>query len=360
MKILYGAAGEGMGHGMRVGVVGAHLEEQGHTVVVASSGGALAYLKKRFPGRALPLVGLGSVIVGNTVSPVETAIANAIEQVKALPYHAAAFVATATAIRPDVVITDFEPQVARWALFTSRPLIAIDNIHQATRCRHPSEITDQADAEHARKLKMVTRFMVPAATEFLVTVFAKTPVKHQPTTLHLPILRQAILSAKAGARVGNYVVTYFNDKADHRVLRELLLGLGVPVHAYGRPRQMVAEKDGAIEWRPFSEEEFIADLAGARAVISGAGFTLASECVFLGKPLLAVPFGGQFEQILNAYYLERLGYGERCDVLSAPRLRRFLDRAPAYAENLRGFVHDQNRALFAHVDQLLAQVEAAA
>ena len=46
-------------------------------------------------------------------------------------------------------------------------------------------------------------------------------------------------------------------------------------------------------------------------MITGGGFSLLSEAVALRKPVLSLPLHGQFEQTMNARYLERDGFG-RC------------------------------------------------
>lgn len=43
---------------------------------------------------------------------------------------------------------------------------------------------------------------------------------------------------------------------------------------------------------------FLQDLASAKAVMATAGFTLISESLQLGKPYLAMPMDGQYEQQL--------------------------------------------------------------
>ena len=47
--------------------------------------------------------------------------------------------------------------------------------------------------------------------------------------------------------------------------------------------------------------------------VDGGGFSLMSEAVHLNKPLLSIPLEKQFEQVLNALYLEHLGYGLHVD-----------------------------------------------
>jgi uncharacterized protein (TIGR00661 family) len=38
------------------------------------------------------------------------------------------------------------------------------------------------------------------------------------------------------------------------------------------------------------------------------GFSLVTEALHLGKPYLAVPVQHQFEQIFNAYWLDKMGH----------------------------------------------------
>ena len=49
--------------------------------------------------------------------------------------------------------------------------------------------------------------------------------------------------------------------------------------------------------------------------------------------MLSVPLEGQFEQTLNALYLQKLGYGEYHRELSEAAIAQFLERAPEYARN---------------------------
>jgi uncharacterized protein (TIGR00661 family) len=116
--------------------------------------------------------------------------------------------------------------------------------------------------------------------------------------------------------------------------------------------------DGSLTHRPFSEQTFIDDLASARAVVASAGFTLMGECVVMHKPLLAVPLSGQFEQVFNARYLAKLGYGAHAEAVDDASLQAFLARTAEYEQALSGYAHDGNRALLATLDELLDQAAA--
>jgi uncharacterized protein (TIGR00661 family) len=83
-----------------------------------------------------------------------------------------------------------------------------------------------------------------------------------------------------------------------------------------------------VEAKPLSPE-FVHDLARCACVVSTAGHQLISEACFLGKPMLAIPEPGQYEQYINAFYLEKVGGGRRCDLKAlSPRLvQDFADSA---------------------------------
>jgi hypothetical protein len=44
-------------------------------------------------------------------------------------------------------------------------------------------------------------------------------------------------------------------------------------------------------------------------VVCGGGHSMISEALYYGKPVISFPIKGAFEQFLNAFYIERLGYG---------------------------------------------------
>jgi UDP-N-acetylglucosamine:LPS N-acetylglucosamine transferase len=78
------------------------------------------------------------------------------------------------------------------------------------------------------------------------------------------------------------------------------------------------------------------------------------EAVVLGKPMLAVPLAGQFEQMLNSRYLEREGFGMWApDLDDAGVIARFLERTPECARKLAGYKQNGNTELLAAVDEFL-------
>ena len=62
----------------------------------------------------------------------------------------------------------------------------------------------------------------------------------------------------------------------------------------------------------------------------------------------------QFEQIFNAYWLEKAGYGAYWEELNKERVEAFLYNLPHYREALTQYSRRGNRALLEKVDELIA------
>ena len=76
-------------------------------------------------------------------------------------------------------------------------------------------------------------------------------------------------------------------------------------------------------------------------------------------PMLAVPLEHQFEQVLNARYLELEGFGREATRLTdAGVVKDFVAAIPACEEKLARYSQDNNQLLFRAVDELLDRAAA--
>jgi uncharacterized protein (TIGR00661 family) len=261
-----------------------------------------------------------------------------------LPGSVRRWMATVHEWRPDVVVTDFEPLSGLYARTTRTALVCVDNIHMIDRCKHDEEIIG-AETEDFRIARAVTRAMVPNAGDYVITTFFQPPLLRGRTELVPPIVRPEIVAAEPTR--GEHLIVY---SGGGEALTEALRDCGVPCHVYGmRDGEDVGTTDGCIEYRPRSIDGFLDDLVSCRGVITGGGFSLLSEAVYLGKPVLSVPLEGQFEQLMNARYLEREGYGLCAPVVDEATVQDFLARLDAFHEKLSGYEQDGNHVAMAAV-----------
>jgi UDP:flavonoid glycosyltransferase YjiC (YdhE family) len=98
-------------------------------------------------------------------------------------------------------------------------------------------------------------------------------------------------------------------------------------------------------------------LASAKAVVANGGLSLIGEALYLGKPIFSVPVRNQYEQILNARYLEILGYGLEAPKVDSQLLRLFLEEHGRYASRVAKHKQRGNEELHESVDRVMKRFE---
>lgn len=355
MRILYGVTGEGMGHAMRSRVVLEHILARGHEVEIVASSRAADYLQKRF-GSTTKIHGFHMVLEENRIRKGKTLWSNILEGGAGVPKNIAAYFDLIERFVPDVVISDFESWSYLYGKTHRLPVISIDNMQIINRCTHPPQIL-QGEMTNFHLTKAFVKSKLPFCDHYLITTFFHPEIRKERTTLHPPILRPEILSAQSTD--GDHLLVYQTAEGNDQ-LETALAKTGLECRIYGMRRDIKEEQTaGNLRHMPFSESGFINDLASARAVIAGAGFTLMGEAVYLHKPMLAVPLVGQFEQVMNARYLQFEGYGQHAPTLQDESIiRRFLEEIPRFQHKLASYHQDGNRDLLAAVDHQLHRAAA--
>ncbi len=354
-RLVYGVSGEGSGHSSRSREMITHLEAHGHSVFVVSYGRGYENLQGDFD--VFETEGLHIRTEENKVDVVKTFTANlsrlsdGISKLRELRH-------VAFDPKPDAVITDFEPMTAYLAHHYDLPLITLDNQHRMRYMEYPRP---ERLAGDALVTETVIRAMVPRPDVSLVTTFYFGDTKNDRTFLFPPILRREVLDLEPTQ--GESILVYFTQGFDS-FLEQLQTFRRERFIVYGsgrcKPTGESFEEGNAV-FKPPSRAGFLADLAAAKAVIATAGFTLMTEALHLGKPYLALPMEGQFEQELNALLLEQLRYGKNGHRGSVESVGDFLYRLSDYRDQLVDYPRsNDNREIKDKLDELLADDCAAA
>jgi uncharacterized protein (TIGR00661 family) len=341
-NILYGVNGEGAGHSTRAREVISHLKVKGHAVHVASFDRGLRNLGDDF--EVTEIYGFRFAYVNNQVRYRKTMTKNlsAVRQAAKSIKHLSRLVDD---WKIQLVITDFEPLTCQVGHHKHLPIVSIDNQHCLTNTDVSYPKQYRRDAALA---KLVTRVMVPRADAYLATSFFMPKVRKPGTFLFPPILRQEILQAKPIA--GEHVLVYVTSPAP--ALAKLLSGIRGSFIAYGFGRE---GSEGNIVFKAPSLNGFLQDLISCKAIIANAGFSLVTEALDLAKPYLAIPVKHQFEQIFNAYWVDKMGYGAYWEDLNKERVESFLYNIPQYVEKLEAYPRQGNQALLKKLDALIAE-----
>ena len=375
MRILYGVAGEGLGHAIRSQAVLEHLTASGHEVAVMASGKAHAVLAARF-ANVHRIQGLFLAYDRDRMSVGRTLLGNALQFVSAVRHNVGVSRQLAaggggqalralppvsdeppvplsrhTAFEPDIVLTDFESWSLAYAHISGIPVVSIDNLQVIHRCKHPHDIV-KGQRKSFEMTKAVVKAKLPGADHYVVTSFFPAEVRKKRTTVVPPVLRGAVAAARPSR--GDHLLVYRSGGDDDRYVETLRAFPEFEFRIYGdRRSQQGPVREDHLHWRPFSDEGFVADLASARAVIGGGGFTLMSEAIYLGKPMLSLPIEDHFEQNMNARWLERLGYGLKAERLRKRDVRELLSRADDLADGLRQHRQFGNADAFEAIESLI-------
>lgn len=351
-NILYGVVGEGMGHATRSRVILEHLLKLGHRVKVVVSGRAHGFLTEKFrdhPNITVQEIhGLTLSYEDNVLDKSDSLWTNLKKAPKGLVKNIREYARVSEQdFRPELVISDFESLAYLYGIDHRIPVISIDNMQIINRCEHDDQIRKQTDFKLA---KVAVKVKIAGAYHYLVSSFFYPRVRKKRTTLVPPILRPVVLDAKR--EPGNHILVYQTASTNTQLIPELKR-LPHEFRVYGMGQE---GSEGNVTLCGFSETGFIDDLRTARAVIAGGGFSLMSEAVFLKVPFLSVPIQGQFEQELNARYLELLGYGAWSDHLSLEVMEGFIGNIDQHAQALQSYKSMDNEMILACLEELLDKI----
>jgi uncharacterized protein (TIGR00661 family) len=352
MRILYGVTGEGMGHATRSKVTLEHLIESGHEVKIVVSGRAHAFLAKSFPD-VVEIKGLTIKYVDNAMDRDGSLAKNLLASPSLLYENMSAYFDKVIHFEPEAVLTDFDSFAYLYGKRHGLPILSIDNQQVIARCKHDEAIKAGAKVDY-QLTKAFVKAKLPGCEHYVITSFFHPPIRKKfadTTTLVPPILRQVILESKPRARLGNHVLVYQTSTSDTKLVSTLNAISGEKFIVYGLRRNAT---EGNCSIKEFSEEGFVRDLAEAKAVVSNGGLSLIGEAIYLGKPIYSVPVAHQYEQIMNARYLEELGYGLGATSIDGDLLRLFLAENAKYAARVQRHTQNGNQLLFSTVDAVLA------
>lgn len=348
MKILYGVPGEGMGHATRSKVVIEHLLKT-HDVQVLSSARAYKFLKEAFGDRVHEIKGLHFAYKNAQVSKLGTFLLNLKHGPENLIHNVSQYLFINKNFKPDLVISDFESFTNFFAKAHQLPLISIDNMQVMNRCKLDVKIPEE-EKENYKLAKAIVKAKVPGCEQYFITSFFSADVVKKNTVIVPPIIRDAITSAKPTQ--GNHIIMYQTSSSFGEVKNVLKELPNTTFYVYGMNKD---EHDGNIIFKPFSEQGFINDLASAKAVIANGGFSFISEAVYLQKPIYSFPIKGQFEQWLNAAYIQKLGFGRHFPTLNSDSLKAFLFDLPYFQSQLNQYQQHGNVVLFDAIDNWIKE-----
>ncbi|MDO5851578.1 MAG: glycosyltransferase family protein [Methanobacteriaceae archaeon] len=323
-RIVYSLCGEGLGHAIRSAVIIEYLLKQGYDLIVFASDRAYQYLNNKFEN-IYEIKGFNTVYEENKVRNRKTFVNNMKYVPTDLTNNLNIMYKLSKKFQPDMVISDFEFYANMLAHLIQVPLISIDNMHVITESYYKTPTKYKKDQVLAASV--VHSFIQRQAKTIILTYFYP-PLKNKDAIYAPPILRDKIFELKPSNN--DHIFVYQTSDSNNQLM-SVLKTLNQKFIVYGFHKSDVDEN---ITYKSFNEDEFFTDLSTAKAVITNGGFTLITEALYLKKPILSIPVNKQFEQILNAIYIEKLGYGEHHSKVNQKDIIKFIDNIEKYRVNI--------------------------
>ncbi|MCR4666198.1 MAG: teichoic acid biosynthesis protein [Desulfovibrio sp.] len=343
-RVLYGIHGTGHGHAMRGLTIARKLRQ--HEFLFVANDDALNVLCPEFSVYRIP--NLGTVFNGYKVDFFST-VSKALPLLLRRGRYIDEILGVIRDFKPDVCMTDLEYFVPRAAEQAGLPCLTLDHQHVITCCTHsfpPSLLWD------VFVQGLTPRYLFrPTAANLIVSFYAPPVARGYHARVVPPLLRDAVREAKV-CDDGHILV--YQSNSTHRALIDFLhtaTERTCYVFGYGG----AGGRDGNVIFMQKSEEGFLDLLRRAHYVVQGGSHTLMSEALHLGKPVLSIPLGSMVEQLVNAFYIEKLGYGKRVgmDALTPDLLRRFEADLPRYRAAIARDTFCGNDLIFDLVDQFI-------
>ena len=331
VKVVYSVAGEGRGHAGRAIGIYENLKDimEPHFIC----GGKAYDLLKPMGYSITEIPFLGFVYENDSINQFKTFVKNLKLYFNRKKVYKK-IEDELDRIKPDFVMTDFEYFLPRVAKKKNIPVIQITHQHVLIACKYhiPFKLFFDYFKAYIVSRMIITNTAYSLGISFYTLPFTRK-YKSKNLRLFLPLLRKEVMNAIPVN--GDKILVYFSCETFAWVIELLKQIKTESFMVYGLDNEH--RIDGNIEYKPISPTVFLADLNVCKAVITNGGHTLVSEAIYLFKPVLAFYVKGQFEQFLNAYYLDELGYGRRVksDETALPEIKEFLKTVPELSEKLK-------------------------
>lgn len=342
--VFYTICGEGMGHAIRSKVIIDAIKDR-YDVYIFSSDRAYKYLSEKFPN-VYEIGGFNTVYSDNEVSDKKTFYKALKDNPRNIKDGYEILYKKARELKPNVIVTDFEIYGSMVSNLLKIPLISLDNIHMITQAK--IDYPPKHEASMLKAKTVIKGYVVKPKIHILTSFFYPKIKPKKRAVIYPPVLRDEIL--RLNPTTEDHIVVYQTSSENIRLVNQLKK-LDENFIVYGFNKNKIEDN---LEFRAFSEEQLFKDLSTSKAVIANGGFTFISESLYLKKPTFSIPAIGNFEQLLNGFYVEKLGFGQYSERFNLGKIKNFLDLLPKYQERLNQIKKTDNEGI---VKELIYRIE---
>lgn len=233
--------------------------------------------------------------------------------------------------KPDLIISDYEPNVAQYAYATCTPLITME---QQSKFLYLDELKlkDYSIKEEIYRIN----YFFPKFDKKVISSFFPINIKDNKIIQVPPI----ITKIKRGKIKNDFIIVYLSPYSDSDKYDKLINILSkienINFKVYSKNYEIYINKFNFknIEFSEFSEE-FKNDISKCTALITTGGHQLISEAISLELPLYVIPLN-TYEQHYNAYMVNYYKLGSNNEI-TENNIIEFINNKESYRNNIKKY-----------------------
>lgn len=329
-KILYGICGIGKGHFYRQKPIIDWLISQNYEIVIFAYGDSLKLANLHYKKKVLSICEVCVPYYIGNLNGLDFEAISSINKNIPLELNFEAFKACSSAMgRPDLVITDYEPNSAQYGYAHNTQILSIDQQSKF----FSNNVLSQINGFNSKDELMRLRMFFPKATRIACSFFNVD--SNEDVKIVGPIIRDNIRNLNTLPDKDSYLVYLSAQNLKFKQFENIfdvlsmidktfyLFGDAMLDHAYRNIIKM-----------PSDDDLYLSMLSKVNGIISTAGHSLLSESMCLNIPVLACPLN-LYEQQLNAHMIQINNLGLSTNEISKDIVLKFINSVDDYRINIK-------------------------
>lgn len=329
-KILIGICGIGNGHINRQICVINELLKHKYKVLIATEVNRINIIKKKFPHEnvielSIPWIvcnenGLNfkeSLIKYNNIDIFKKFLEFGINVEKNLNG------------KPNLIISDYEPNVAQYAYAKNIPLVTMEQQSKFI-------YLDEINIKNHSSLEEVDRlnYFFPKFDKKIISSFFPITIKNKNIIMVAPIISKLEKHKTKNYLILVYLSPYSNSEKYENIINVIkdINEFTFKVYTKNYKKYIRKYNFTNITYSDFNDA-FKKDLSECSALITTGGHQLISEAISLDVPLFVVPLE-TYEQYYNAYMVNKYKLGTN-EAMSKESIINFISNKAEYENNIK-------------------------
>ena len=334
-KILIGICGIGNGHLNRQICVINELKSKGFEVLAATSIDKVSVIKKKCNIDALPIIIPWIVCDKNGVNFKDTLEKYCLSTQDRFKNFLEFSIAVEKYFngKPDLVITDYEPNVAEYAYASNLKLITMEQQSKFLYLEN-IEINDFSINEEINRIN----YFFPKYDMKIISSFFPINIKKNNVVVVPPIINELEKRNKEDNKVLVYFSSYSFSIKYFEILNTIKEFNDYKFIVYTKENIDIFKKYlnyHNIKFVNFNDS-FKNDLLSSAFLITTSGHQLLSEAISIDLPIITIPLD-TYEQNYNALMIEKYKLGMKCKDFTYEVLKEFLENRFYFINNIRDF-----------------------